>query len=70
MASLPFLVFGGYLTNAGLYSMLAFESLRNIDFAIMVTIICLPFVATGAFLLAFGLKAISFVTLKKEPMDA
>jgi hypothetical protein len=69
ITAIPFLIFGGYLAAAGLYSLFAFDNLRNIDFAMMVGVFTLPFLITGAFLMVFGLKAISFVTLKKEPVS-
>ena len=50
--------------------MFAFSDLRNVDFDIKVAVFTLPFLTTGAFLMIFGLKAISFVTLKKESMSA
>ncbi|MGI0019586.1 MAG: hypothetical protein ACREAY_03855 [Nitrososphaera sp.] len=42
IAAMPFLIFGGYLAAAGLYSMFAFDNLRNVDFAIMVAVFALP----------------------------
>ena len=70
VAAIPFLIFGGYLASAGLYSLITFDNLRNVDFAVMFAVITLPFLTAGAFLMVCGLKEISFVTLKKEPMSA
>jgi hypothetical protein len=70
VAAIPFLTFGGYLAAIGLYSLLAFDNLRTVDFAMTVAVITLPFLTAGVFLMVCGLKAISFVTLKKESISA
>jgi hypothetical protein len=69
VAAIPFLTFGGYIAAIGGYSLFAFDNLRNVDFVIMVVVITLPFLTAGAFLMVCGLKAISFVTLKKESIS-
>ena len=69
VAAIPFLTFGGYLAAIGWYSLFAFDNLRNVDFVIMVVVITMPFLTAGAFLMISDLKAISFVTLKKESLS-
>ena len=66
MSAAPFLIFGSFLMAIGLHSMLTYDNLRNVDFAVTVTLFALPFYGTGAFLVACGLREISFSTLKKE----